>query len=174
MTGMPLSTLNVRLEQHADASPVRAVLARAFGGSAEADLVDRLRANGELVLALVAERANVGIEGYVAFPRLWVETASLRLAAVALAPLAVVPDIQGLGAGSTLVRRGIALLEQRGEQLVFVLGDPAYYARFGFDAAAAARFNSPYDGPHFMVLRLTPAAPRQGSVRYPFAFAELG
>jgi putative acetyltransferase len=169
-----MPAFNLRPERHDDAVPVRAVLASAFGGSTEADLIDRLRADGELVLALVAERANAAIAGYVAFPRLWIESAGLRLAATGLAPLAVAPDIQGHGAGSILVRRGIALLAQRGEQLVFVLGDPGYYTRFGFDAAAASRFKSPYDGPHFMVLRLTPAAPREGIVRYPSAFAGLG
>jgi putative acetyltransferase len=168
------SSFHVRLERSADVLPVRAVLASAFGGSAEADLVDRLRAAGELVIALVAERADASIAGYVAFPRLRVDAANLSLAAVGLAPLAVAADIQRHGIGGALVRRGIALLAQRGEQLVFVLGDPAYYQRFGFDVAEASSFTSPYRGPHFMVLRLTRTAPRKGTVRYPSAFAELG
>ena len=94
--------------------------------------------------------------------------------AVGLAPLAVAADIRRHGVGGALVRRGLALLAERGEQLVFVLGDPAYYHRFGFDAAAAAPFMSPYRGPHFMVLRLATTAPLDGAVRYPPAFADVG
>ena len=50
----------------------------------------------------------------------------------------------------------------------------AYYGRFGFDAAAAASFVSPYSGPHFMALRLAQTASSEGTVRYPSAFVELG
>ena len=171
---VPSPPVELRLEQSADALPVRAVLANAFGGSAEADLVDRLRADEELVLALVAERADTSIAGYAAFPRLWIETERLSLAAVGLAPFAVAADIRRHGVGGSLVRRGISLLAERGEQLVFVLGDPAYYQRFGFDVAAASSFSSPYRGPHFMVLRLTTTAPLKGAVQYPSAFADVG
>jgi len=55
-----------------------------------------------------------------------------------------------------------------------VLGDPAYYARFGFDLAAARSFDSHYSGTHFMVLRLSENAPRGGKVRYPAAFDQRG
>ncbi len=164
---VPSPPVELRLEQSADALPVRAVLANAFGGSAEADLVDRLRADEELVLALVAERADTSIAGYAAFPRLWIETERLSLAAVGLAPFAVAADIRRHGVGGLLVRRGISLLAERGEQLVFVLGDPAYYQRFGFDVAVASSFSSPYRGPHFMVLRLTTTAPLKGGGAIP-------
>jgi putative acetyltransferase len=55
-----------------------------------------------------------------------------------------------------------------------VLGEPAYYARFGFEAAVARAFQSAYSGPHFMGLRLNENAPQGGKVRYPAAFADLG
>jgi putative acetyltransferase len=174
MIAIPSPVLAVRLEGEADTLQVRVVLVSAFGGCAEADLVERLRTGGKVVLALVAERADGSIIGYVAFPRLWIECPGAELAAVGLAPLAVAPDMQRQGVGSALVQRAIALLAQRGEQLVFVVGSPSYYARFGFAAAGASRFGSPYRGEHFMVLRLTQAAPWQGCVRYPSAFAELG
>jgi putative acetyltransferase len=165
----------VRLEQAGDAAAVRAVLADAFGGPAEADLVDRLRTNDDLVLALVAEVDDRGVVGHIGFPRLTVGAPGGGSApAVGLAPLAVTIDLWNRGIGGALVRRGLALLAERGEQLVFVLGDPAYYGRFGFHAAAAASFVSPYSGPHFMALRLAQTAPSDGTVRYPSAFAELG
>ena len=117
--------------------------------------------------------------GCGAFPRLSVESASPHtdrrsFPAVALAPLAVAADLRRRGIGAALVRRGLALLAERGEQLVFVLGDPAYYARFGFDPGAAGSFQSPYAGPRFMALRLARSAPMNGIVRYPPAFRPLG
>ena len=54
---------------------------------------------------------------------------------------------------------------------MFVLGHPAYYARFGYSLAAADAFGSDYSGPHFMALRLNESAPITGQVRYPAAFA---
>lgn len=51
-----------------------------------------------------------------------------------LGPLGVVPSHQRCGAGTALVREGLERLEKRGVRQVFVLGDPAYYGRFGFRA----------------------------------------
>jgi putative acetyltransferase len=174
MTAAAKLPITVRHEQSSDAVVVRTVLADAFGGRAEADLVDRLRTNEDLVLALVAALEDRGVVGHIGFPRLAVDAPDGSAPAVGLAPLAVATDLWNRGIGSALVRRGLALLAERGEQLVFVLGDPAYYGRFGFDAAAATPFVSPYSGPHFMVLRLAQTAPLDGIVRYPSAFADLG
>jgi putative acetyltransferase len=157
-----------------DAAPVRSLLLSAFAGCAEADLVDALRANGDVVLALVAAQASAGVLGYVAFARLSVATKGAIVPGAALAPLAVAADVQRRGIGSALVRDGLQLLAACGEQLVFVLGDPAYYTRFGFDVASASSFVSPYAGSHFMVRRLTQAAPTDGTICYPSAFADLG
>jgi putative acetyltransferase len=59
---------------------------------------------------------------------------------------------------------------------VFVLGNPAYYGRFGFCADHASGFESPYVGPHFIALALGrgewPA--NSGKLRYAHAFAALG
>jgi putative acetyltransferase len=49
-----------------------------------------------------------------------------------LGPLGVVPDHQGQGVGNALVRDGLERLDTMGIRQVFVLGDPAYYGRFGF------------------------------------------
>jgi putative acetyltransferase len=159
----------VRPERAEDASAVRALLEAAFAGPAEADLVDRLRADGDLVLALVA--GQTGIVGHVAFSRLAVEGTGPSQPAIVLAPLAVAPMRQRRGIGAALVRAGLGLLTEAGEALVFVLGDPAYYRRFGF--TPADRFASPYAGQHFMARRLAPHAPTAGTVRYPRAFADL-
>ena len=70
--------------------------------------------------------------------------------------------------------RGVGELIRRREEIVFVLGDPALYGRFGFTVEAARAFASPYVGPRFMARRLATAAPRRGRVRYPAAFEALG
>ena len=57
-----------------------------------------------------------------------------------------------------------------------MLGEPEYYARFGFSAGAAGPFASPYAGPWFMALPLRPdyVAPARGTAAYARAFADLG
>ena len=70
--------------------------------------------------------------------------------------------------------QGEALGCRRGEALIFVLGHPACYPRFGYSVATAASFDCEYSGAHFMALRLKESAPTAGKVRYPAAFADLG
>jgi putative acetyltransferase len=150
---------------------VRAVLEAAFGRSAEADLVERLRAAGDLVLALVAEQRSAAA-GYVAFPRLTLATRGRSIPAVGLAPLGVRPECRRQGIGGALVRAGLTQLRDDGERIVFVLGDPAYYGRFGFKAMDG--YVSPHAGPNFQALRLAPDAPASGIVTYPPPFAGAG
>lgn len=78
-----------------------------------------------------------------------------------LGPLAVLPDHQRSGIGSALVRAGIADLFERGVVNACVLGDPAYYSRFGFHTCTdiKAPFDLPEDwGPAWQSLSLRPAA----------------
>jgi putative acetyltransferase len=164
----------IRPETPSDTGAIRTVLCGAFAREAEADLVERLRTAGDLVLALIAEATDGRLLGYVAFVRLALHEGGWSDYAAGLAPLAVAPDHQRRGVGSALVREGLAVLKKRGERLVFVLGDPAYYARFGFRAETAASFHAPYGGPHFMALRLTDGKPETGNIRYPAAFDRLG
>ncbi len=159
----------VRPERSGDEMDVRRVLDAAFAGPEEGELVERLRVHGDLVLSLVALDGEK-VAGYVAWPRLWIETPRDEYKAVALAPLAVAPSRQRDGIGSALVREGLAQLRAFGESIVFVLGDPAYYRRFGFSAEAASGYGSTYSGAHFMALTLNASPPPHGRVRYPAAF----
>jgi putative acetyltransferase len=170
----PVAGVVFRPEEARDEVTVRVLLQAAFGGTAEALLVNQLRSNGELVLALVAAEATQRIVGYVGFPRLQIETTDGTRPAVGLAPLAVAPSHQGRGIGAAMVRTGLAQLIARREEIVFVLGDPALYDRFGFSLEDARPFTSAYAGPHFMARRLSAAAPRRGLLRYPAAFDDLG
>jgi len=161
----------VRPARGDDAPAIAEMLTAAFSGKAEADLVERLRADGDLVLALAADD---NVRGYVAFPRLRVEDAAGAHDVVGLAPVAVMPNLQRRGIGSALIREGHRRLIEQGESLIFVLGYPTFYTRFGYSLAAAEPFESAYAGPHFMALRLSESAPVAGKVRYPAAFSDLG
>jgi putative acetyltransferase len=170
---MNLADLTIRPEQAADAPGIRKLLEAAFGGTAEADLVENLRADRDLIWTRVALDPNGAILGYVAFPRLVLATRDGERHVIGLAPLAVAPAYQRRGIGSALVRAGLDAAV-RDESLCFVLGDPAYYQRFGFDPRLGAEYVSPYAGPHFMALHLACDVPRSGMVIYPNSFSRLG
>lgn len=164
----------VRPECGDDAEAIRAVHLAAFPTSAEADLVDRLRADFDSEISLVAER-NGEIAGHVLLSRMSASAGGQALRALGLGPVGVLPGSQGSGVGADLIRSALAIAGALGEELVFVLGDPVYYARFGFSAEAASPFASPYAGPYFMALwlRPEPAPPAAGSAAYAPAFGAL-
>lgn len=163
----------IRAERLDDVAAIHAVNAAAFPTPDEARLVERLRGDGDLLLSLVAEQDDV-MAGHVAFSRMGIDDNGLWHNAVALAPVAVIPAQQRKGLGSALITRGLQALKARDETLVFVLGDPAYYGRFGFDVTEAEPFACPYAGPFFQVLRLSDGGPLSGRVQYAAAFAALG
>ncbi|MBL8834730.1 MAG: N-acetyltransferase [Alphaproteobacteria bacterium] len=162
----------MRAERPGDAAAIRQAVTAAFGQTAEADLVERLRADGEVVASLVAA-ARTAIVGHILFSRL--DTGG-RCAAAALAPLAVVPGWQRRGIGAALVRAGIDACRDKAVAVLVVLGDPAFYGRFGFTRALGARLRTPYDCDALTALELVPGALAAGAfaVRYPRAFAALG
>jgi putative acetyltransferase len=232
MTGMA-----IRAATPADAAAIRALLTDAFGGPAEAALVEALRAASDLVLERVAV-AGEEVVGHVGYARLLVAAAGKAAAAVApppssssakaedpafsagrcgkkmdpppsrkmtkenaatgspspaaatpfagddtenaarivvLAPLAVTAPRRRRGIGADLVRASLEELRTSGCDLVLVLGDPAYYGRFGFVPAAEFCLRTPYDGPHQQALALSQRgrATRGLQVIYPHAFAGL-
>jgi putative acetyltransferase len=61
-----------------------------------------------------------------------------------LAPVSVLPRHQGNGIGGALISRGLEILATRGVDLVFLLGHPGYYPRFGFRPAVSYGFDAPY------------------------------
>ena len=166
---MQADRILIRAEGPADPAGIRDGVVAAFGQTAEADRVDRLRADGDGVISLVAVEQS-RIVGHVLFSRM---TAPFR--ALGLAPVSVAPDRQGSGVGNRLIRAGLERAAQDGWQGVFVLGDPAFYHRFGFDADLAAGFESPYAGPYLMALALGGALPATtGKIGYAPAFDGLG
>jgi putative acetyltransferase len=163
--------ISLRLESAADAPQIRKLLEASFPGHDEAGLVDNLRRQGDMVLSLVAE-ADALVIGHVLFSRVTVEGEPGSSPALALAPLAVHPDYQHQGIGTRLVREGHACLAEMGETLSIVVGEPAYYSRFGYNHRRAARFESKYQSPYLMALSFGPA-PWEGRLVYPRAFSLL-
>lgn len=127
-----MSAVIIRPEEPQDRDAIRALLLSAFGGEVEARLVEALRAAGDVVLSLVAERDGA-VRGHILFSRLMVRGEE-DFPAVALAPLAVDPAHQREGNGTALVKDAHLRFQREGELLCVVLGDPAYYGRFGFAA----------------------------------------
>ncbi len=165
-------SITIRLERPDDAAAIRRLLDDAFAGPAEGVLIERLRERGDVVLAQVAVRDQT-VVGYLAWPRLWIETPRDQYKAVALAPLAVALSCQRAGIGSALTRDSLPKLVELGESIAFVVGDPVYYARFGFALETAWAYESVYSGAHMMALKLTDNAPGEGRLRYPPPFDEL-
>jgi putative acetyltransferase len=163
---------SIRLEGRGDAPQIRDLLEASFPNDSEADLVDMLRRDGDMVLSLVAEEDDFVI-GHVLFSRLVVETDAGSASAVALAPLAVYTEYQQQGVATRLVREGHACLAAMGETLSVVLGEPSYYGRFGYSHRRAAHFESDYQSPYLMALSFG-AAPWEGRLVYPRAFGLLG
>jgi putative acetyltransferase len=159
----------IRDEGPADAPAVRAVVEAAFGRPLEADLIDRLRQDGDAAISLVAVDGGE-VVGQVLFSGM-----AAPCPALALAPVSVAPHRQRSGVGTRLIRAGLDRAGEGGWRGVFVLGDPAYYRRFGFDPAVARGFASAYAGPHLMALALgggdLPAT--GGRIDYAPAFAAL-
>jgi putative acetyltransferase len=168
-----LDGVTIRTETTNDHPAIRNLVATAFDSDLEAKLIDRLREDGDLVLSLVAEKDGK-VVGYAGFSRLAIEGRTIH--ATALAPVTVARCYRRRGIGSSLVREGIRRLEEADEDLIFVLGDPPYYQRFGFDSRIASQFCAQWSGPAFMALALErrPKAENRPQVVYPPAFQAFG
>ena len=128
-----------RPHDQADAAAARAVNIAAFPTDAEAALLDALRAAGDYD---PAHSLLVEIEGTVVAHCLLTATTLERADGstvvgriVALGPIAVLPAWQGRGIGTRVVRAALDLCERDGAAAVVLVGNPTYYARFGFGQA---------------------------------------
>jgi len=138
---------------------VLAAFRKRFGtGPEEVAILSALRGDGDVALELVALERHGALLGHAMFSRMRVEPAACT--AAALGPVAARIDRQRQGIGQALIGTGLEVCRATGVDVVAVLGDAAYYARFGFSAALAAPIACPFAGPHFQVLEL-----RQGASR---------
>lgn len=165
----------IRRETPADVDPITAVTSAAFSrpGSAppvETRLLEELRRSDawlpELSLVAVADDDDRSV-GHVVCTRGHVDASP----ALGLGPLSVVPERQRHGVGSALMHAVLGAADALGEPAVVLLGDPAYYARFGFQPAAERGIAPPQPdwAPHFQVRTLHAWTP---ALRGSFAYAE--
>jgi putative acetyltransferase len=149
---------------------------RAFGGTAEAQLVDLLRAAKKAVVSLVA--LNQGnVVGHIMFSPVTIVQTAENFRWVGLAPMSVLPEFQNQGIGTRLVRDGLEACKEKGYDAVVVLGHTQYYPRFGFLRAKDHGLDNEYDAvDSFMVLELKEGVLQTvgGLVKYAPEFNEAG
>jgi predicted N-acetyltransferase YhbS len=156
--------MEVRKSTEADKAEIETVHIRAFGekeGSEIAELVNDLFEDETAfpLLSLVAVK-NKKIVGHVLYTNVIVKQPDETVSAKLLAPLGVLPEAQNQGIGTQLIREGLKELKKSGVELVFVLGHPGYYPRFGFRTAGDIGYDAPYlllekDAAAWMVVELT-------------------
>ena len=146
--------LEIRDEAPQDFSAVRDINEQAFGGPAEALLVERLRAAGKALVSLVAI-VDGRLVGHILFSPITIEKAPESFRGVGLAPMSVLPEFQNQGIGSKLVRAGLEACRRHGYDVVVVLGHLQYYPRFGFSRAKDHGLDNEYGASDaFMVTEL--------------------
>lgn len=165
MTAGHTPSLQVRTELRGDQGAIHALHAASFPTSAEADLIDRLRSAGRLSVSLVAALDGV-IVGHVAFSPV---TVAGGHRGAGLGPVAVLEAKRRQGMAGQLIEAGLKECRAAGFEFVVVLGDPAYYGRFGFEPAPQHGLRDEFGGGDaFQVVGLSPGGipTGQGLVRY--------
>ena len=161
--------LTIRPETPEDTESIRFVNEQAFGQREEAEIIEKLRNRGALILSLVATRDN-NVVGHIAFSPVVIESEDLSFKAIALGPMSVLPIYQRQGIGGQLVRAGLRECRNLGHDIVVVLGHPTYYPRFGFMAAKTKGIVCEFEVPEeaFMVMELREEAlvGRRGIVKF--------
>ncbi|TPG19989.1 N-acetyltransferase [Sphingomonas koreensis] len=161
----------IRQEQQSDHAAIAYVTAEAFAGAehsdqSEPEIIARLRTAGALTISLVAIEGDT-IAGHVAFSPVTINGADRGW--FGLGPVSVRPDQQGKGIGTALIEHGLEQLRSQSAAGCVVLGDPAYYRRFGFEHDVGLR----YEGPppeYFMRMNLAAGETPTGRVDYAPAF----
>lgn len=175
----------IRQEIRGDSGAIREVTAAAFREAehsappvepnedpGEATLIEWLRGDPAWIpeLSLVACDGDQ-IIGHVVATRAHVDSTP----ALGLGPISVLPDRQGAGVGSALMHAVLAAAEARGETIVGLLGEPAYYIRFGFVPVSTTSIESPERewGDYFQIRTLSEYTGQGGRFEYAGPFGRL-
>ena len=147
-------SITIRPEKSGDERAIRALTDAAFHDMPHSDgdegpLVEKLRADGDLVLSLVALSNDQAIVGHIAFSPVRIEGADGPW--YQLGPVSVIPLRQNIGIGSQLIERGIEEMRGAGAKGIALVGNPEYYARFGFSLDHGCTLSEAMD-PYLQVL----------------------
>ncbi len=162
--------MRVRPADDADLDHIDRIHTAAFASPTESHIVRSLRDRGKLTVSLMIECSGEAI-GHLAMSPVQVDGSSATI--LAIGPIAVIPERQRQGVGSELMREGINRSRRGGVAAIILLGDPAWYRRFGFKPASMYGLRCRWtDGPAFQVLVLDPDAISNvtGEVRYDACF----
>ncbi|WP_210407319.1 GNAT family N-acetyltransferase [Hydrocoleum sp. CS-953] len=151
----------IRKALDSDLDNILSVERAAFGSEEGPEIVQKLLGDdsAQPIVSLVAFQEDRAV-GHIFFSRATLEP-NVPLSLSILGPLAVIPDAQKQGIGGKLIQNGLDILSKSGVDLVFVLGHPTYYPRFGFKPAGNLRFEPSYPIPEqnadaWMVQELRP------------------
>ncbi len=141
-TGSAKDTLKIRREQAKDCKAIHQLTTEAFSGlpysdGSEPHIIDRLRADGDLTLSLLAV-SNDNLIGHIAFSP--VTIGNHTSAWYGLGPVSVRPNRQRSGIGSALINEGLRILKNMGANGCALIGNPDYYSRFGFISNGAVQY----------------------------------
>ncbi|WP_159738044.1 GNAT family N-acetyltransferase [Vibrio atypicus] len=165
----------IRTEAPVDILAVDRLLKTAFETEAEANLVMRLRENGNRTFSLVACTDEGEVIGHLFFSPVTLDGEDLNWQG--LAPLAVKEEYRREGIAQQLVEEAFSSLYELGYPACVVLGDPAYYSRFGFVPAETHQMRCVWDVPAgaFQVKELKPEefTGRTGLIEYCPEFSDL-
>jgi len=147
----PKTNFHVRKAGESDTQAILNMVMAAFGerqgreiSNLISDLTEDSSAHPLLSLVAIADDAVVG---HILFTNAQIRPASQAVSSAILAPLSVHPAYQGRGIGGRLIKEGHNRLKTTGVKLVFVLGHPGYYPKYGFGPAGIKGFEAPYPIP---------------------------
>ena len=167
-----MSDFTIRAEVPGDEAAIHVLVEQAFApmpfsGGDEQDLVDQLRADGDLTVSLVAIDPDGAIIGHVGFSPATID--GDHCSWFQMAPVSVTPSRQREGIGSALIAAGLQTLRQQGAKGAAVVGNPVYYERFGFIVIDGLAPASEHDRPYFRAQAFDGNMPA-GTLRYAAAF----
>ncbi|MEQ8480145.1 MAG: N-acetyltransferase [Hoeflea sp.] len=134
-----------------DQEAIRSIEALSYRGAGDG-LSEKILEAPDRALSFVAEIGGL-VAGHLLLTRIEGPDRAL-----ALAPLAILPDWRDMQIGTSLVRHALASARDDGWKAVFAYGQPDYYCRFGFKSHLADPADTPFQGPRFLALELAPGA----------------
>jgi len=138
----------IRETKDTDLKDILFIEREAFKSNKEANLTKEMLADptAKPLLSLLAIIENQPV-GHILFTKAQISNNPNKVSISLLAPLAIIPQYQKQGIGGRLIKKGLEILSKSGVDLVFVLGHPKYYPKYGFTPANTFGIKAPYPIP---------------------------